>query len=124
MDIDMAISARASRKLRESLGEETAHDLVTWMGKMEKRLSELQNVVEAWKVATDSRLAAVEARMDLRFVEQQRSMDAGFAEMRQGMAAMEIRFERRFGDLIKWSFVFWTGMFVGLIVPIIGLWFR
>jgi hypothetical protein len=25
------------------------------------------------------------------------------------MALMEARFERRFSDLIKWSFVFWVG---------------
>lgn len=38
---------------------------------------------------------------------------ADIAELRQemqvGFAALETRFERRFGDLIKWSFVFWVG---------------
>jgi len=37
----------------------------------------------------------------------------GFTELRQemqvGFAALETRFERRFGDLIKRSFVFWVG---------------
>ena len=30
-------------------------------------------------------------------------------EMQVGFATLETRFERRFGDLIKWSFVFWVG---------------
>ena len=38
---------------------------------------------------------------------------AEIAELRQvmqvGFARLETRFERRFGDLIKWSFVFWVG---------------
>ena len=38
---------------------------------------------------------------------------ADIAELRQemqvGFARLETRFERRFGDLIKWSFVFWVG---------------
>ena len=38
---------------------------------------------------------------------------ADIAELRQemqvGFAKLETRFERRFGDLIKWSFVFWVG---------------
>jgi hypothetical protein len=29
--------------------------------------------------------------------------------MQVGFARLETRFERRFGDLIKWSFVFWVG---------------
>ena len=38
---------------------------------------------------------------------------ADFAELRQetqvGFAQLETRLERRIGDLIKWSFVFWVG---------------
>jgi len=29
--------------------------------------------------------------------------------MQVGFATLETRFERRVGDLIKWSFVFWVG---------------
>ncbi len=29
--------------------------------------------------------------------------------MQVGFARLETRFERRVGDLIKWSFVFWVG---------------
>jgi hypothetical protein len=79
--------------------------------------------MEAWKVTTDSRFAEFGARMDSRFSEMDSrfsEMDARFSrmdarfseqqqEMRLGFSNLEIRFERRFGDLIKWSFVFWCG---------------
>src|SRR5437867_12269605 len=45
---------------------------------------------------------------------------ADIAELRQemqvGFATLETRFERRVGDLIKWSFVFWVGA-VGATAP-------
>jgi hypothetical protein len=94
----MAISTRLSRKLRESLGDEGANDLVDWMVQVEDRRSELHGIVEASRVATDARFAEFGARMDLRF-----------AEQREANARLETLFERRFGDLIKWSFVFWCG---------------
>ena len=119
----MAVSARLSRTLRESLGEEGADDLVNWMIHVEANRSELHDVMEAWRVTTDSRFAELGARMDLRFSEMDlrfSKMDRRFSEMdlrlsehqqemRLGFANLESRFERRFGDLIKWSFVFWCG---------------
>ena len=45
---------------------------------------------------------------------------ADFAELRQEMALMEARFERRFSDLIKRSFVFWVGA-VGAIAMLAGV---
>ena len=120
----MAVSARLSRALRDSLGEEGADALVNWMIQVEASRSELYNVIDAWKVTTDSRFNEFEARIDLRFSEQQRWMDGRFSEqqrwtegrfaehqqeMRTGFANLETRFERRFGDLLKWSFVFWCG---------------
>ena len=94
----MAISTRLSRKLRESLGDEGANELVDWMVQVEDRRSELQASVDASRVATDARFAEIGACMDLRFSEQ-----------REANARLETLFERRFVDLIKWSFVFWCG---------------
>jgi hypothetical protein len=47
-------------------------------------------------------------------------MHVGFATMRQELALMEARFERRFSDLIKRSFVFWVGA-VGAIAMLAGV---
>src|SRR3954470_17403676 len=105
----MAIPTRLTRTLRESLGDEGANDLVDWMAQVEDRRTELHAVVEASKTATDARFAEFGVRMDLRFSEMDRRMDAGFGEQREAMAKLETLFERRFGDVIKWSFVFWCG---------------
>ena len=71
----MAISTRLSRKLRESLGEEGATDLVDWMVQVEDRRTELQAIVEASRVATDARFAEFGARMDLKFSEADRRIE-------------------------------------------------
>ncbi|HYU09695.1 MAG TPA: hypothetical protein VEK77_09975 [Gemmatimonadales bacterium] len=47
-------------------------------------------------------------------------MRTGFAQLRQEMAGLETKLERRFGDLIKWSFVFWVGA-VGAIAALAGV---
>jgi hypothetical protein len=59
--------------------------------------------------ATRSDLAAV--RSDLADVRAELRADIAELrhEMQVGFATLEMRFERRFGDLIKWSFVFWVG---------------
>jgi len=52
--------------------------------------------------------------------ELRQEMQVGFAKMHEEMARLETRFERRFGDLIKWSFVFWVGA-VGAIAMLAGV---
>jgi hypothetical protein len=52
--------------------------------------------------ATRSDLADVRAELRADIAELRHEMQIGFARL-------ETRFERRFGDLIKWSFVFWVG---------------
>ena len=84
----MPITPRLSQKLHETLGAEAA-EFVNWM----------YNV--------DARFGDVATRGDL--AELRQEMRVGFAELRQELARMEARFERRFSDLIKWSFVFWVG---------------
>src|SRR3954469_13644035 len=85
----MAIAARLSRTLRETLGEEGADDLVNWMVQVESNRSELNGVMEAWKVTTDARFAEFGVRMDLRFAEQDHRMEVRFAEQDH---RMEVRF--------------------------------
>ena len=64
-----------------------------------------------WMHQVDARVADVATRADL--AEVRESMRADMAELRQemqvGFATLETRLERRVGDLIKWSFVFWVG---------------
>ena len=54
-------------------------------------------------------MAELRQEMRVGFAALRQEMQVGFAQLRQEMAGMEARFERRFSDLIKWSFVFWVG---------------
>ena len=97
----MAITPRLSRKLNQVQGEE-AEDLVTWMDRVDTQRAE-------WREAMRADFAEVRQEMQAGFAQVRQAMQVGFATLRQEMAQMEARFERRFSDLIKWSFVFWVG---------------
>jgi len=107
----MAITARLSHKLRQTLGDEAAEDLVNWMQQMDAQRAE---------AATRADLAELRLATQADFAEVRQEMKAGFAELRQEMAHLETRLERRIGDLIKWSFVFWVGA-VGAIAMLAGV---
>ena len=83
------ITPRLSQKLQETLGGQEGAEFVNWMHQVDAR----------------ERDAATHGDLD--------QLRADIAELRQemqvGFARLETRFERRFGDLIKWSFVFWVG---------------
>jgi hypothetical protein len=70
-------------------------------------------------VTTRADLAEVREAMRADLAELRQEMQVGFARMHEEMARLETRFERRFGDLIKWSFVFWVGA-VGAIAMLAG----
>lgn len=115
----MAITPRLSRKLTKVLGEE-AEDLVTWMDRVETQHDEWREAMRAdfaeFRQHTDAAIAGL--RQEIAGLRQE--MQVGFATLRQEMALMEARFERRFSDLIKWSFVFWVGA-VGAIALLAGV---
>jgi hypothetical protein len=107
----MAITARLSHKLHQTLGDEAAEDLVNWMQQVDAQRAQL---------ATRADLAELRLATQADFAELRQEMQAGFAELRQEMAHLETRLERRIGDLIKWSFVFWVGA-VGAIAMLAGV---
>ena len=83
------ITPRLSQKLQQTLGGQEGAEFVNWMHQVDARERD---------VATHGDLAQL--RADIAELRQ---------EMQVGFARLETRFERRFGDLIKWSFVFWVG---------------
>ena len=119
----MGITPRLYRKLNQMLGEE-AEDLVNWMDHVDAQGAE-------WREATRADLAEqrqemltgfseLRQEMQVGFAELRQEMQVGFANLRQEMAQLEARFERRFSDLIRWSFLFWVGA-VGAIAILAGV---
>ena len=83
------ITPRLSQKLQQTLGGQEGAEFVNWMHQVDARERD---------VATHGDLDQL--RADIAELRQ---------EMQVGFARLETRFERRVGDLIKWSFVFWVG---------------
>ena len=98
----MAITARLTRSLHQTMGDEAADDLVTWMMVVDSNRSELRELMEAYNGRMDARFEAFESRLDT------------------SIAQLEARMERRFADLLKWSFVFWVGA-VGAVAALAGV---
>jgi hypothetical protein len=89
----MPVTTTLLLKLRETLGNEAANDLVTWVDEATAReLGHIRELAELHYSRFDARL---EQRL---------------AELRAELAAQR-------SDLIKWMFLFW----IGTIVPLAGL---
>jgi ABC-type phosphate transport system auxiliary subunit len=120
----MAITTRLSRKLHQTLGDEAAEDLVTWMQQVDAQRAELRELNELNFSRFDARLAEAREAMRADLAELRQEIQAGFAkwdgELRQGLARVETKLEQRTADLIKWSFVFWVGA-VGAIAALAGV---
>jgi len=105
------ITPQLSQKLQQTLGQEASAEFMNWMHQVDARVGD---------VATRADLAEVRESMRADMAELRQEMQVGFAKMHEEMAHLETRFERRYGDLIKWSFVFWVGA-VGAIAMLAGV---
>lgn len=154
----MAITAKTSHKLHQTLGDEAAEDVVNWMQQADSNRLELRELNElnyarldsrfdafearfdafevrfnafesrfdlfearvdarfdASDARTDAKLAALEARIDARFGDLRLELSGVRLELHDAIAGLNAKVERRFSDLLKWSFVFWIGT-IGAIV--------
>ncbi len=137
----MPVAAKLSRKLYETLGDEAAEAMVSWMDSVERNRAELREVNDLAFARIDARFGEMEAqfdarfaRVDGRFAEMEARIDGRFAEMDArfdakldreigklrdemitGFGRVESRIEQRFADLMKWSLTFWLGSVIALI---------
>jgi hypothetical protein len=84
----MTIAAALSRKLYETFGDEAARAMVDWMQRVGAQRAELREL------------------KDLSFAR----IDAARADLAEELAT------RRYGDLLKWSFVFWATTILALFL--------
>lgn len=120
----MAITARLSHKLRETLGDEAAEDMVGWMHQVDTQRAELRELNELNFSRFDARMAEARAEVDAKLADVRQEMRSGFAEVRQemrvGFAELRQEMSRVRADLMKWSLVFWVGS-VGAIAALAGV---
>ena len=107
----MPIPPDFPRRLHEALGPETAGPMVEWMQEQDRTSRD-------WALRSD--VAELRHEMHREVDGLRHEMQLGFSGMREDMARLEGRLERRLGDLIKWSFVFWVGA-VGAIAMLAGV---
>jgi predicted nucleic acid-binding Zn-ribbon protein len=119
------ITPRLSQKLQQALGGEAGAEFMNWMHHVDARVGDVATRGDLAGLRADFaelRADFTELRQTTRadIAELRQEMQVGFAKVHEEMARLETRLERRFSDLIKWSFVFWVGA-VGAIAILAGV---
>ena len=139
----MPVAAKLSRKLYETLGDEAAEAMVSWMDSVERNRAELREVADLGFARIDARFGEAEARIDTRFAEAdarwtrtleafreefrselaelREEMHAGFSRLEAMILKTDARIDQRFADLLKWSFTFWIGSTLTLVGALVVL---
>jgi hypothetical protein len=135
----MTIAAKLSRKLYETFGDEAAETMIDWMQDVDARRAESRQLADLAFDRQDARFGErlallrdeMRAEMGIFRDEMRAEMAAFRGEMRAEMAALrddmrtelhtEIakladRIDARYTDLFKWSFAFWIGSTVTLML--------
>jgi chromosome segregation ATPase len=115
----MSIPPRLASKLNEVIGPSAAEDLVNWLDETRARhaelradLAEVRQEVRASEARLDAKFLTQEAKFNGQLAEQLSSVTATLggqiAALAQELHVVDNKIERRFSDLILWSFVFWV----------------
>lgn len=104
----MAVTPGLLSRLRETLGEEAASELVTWVERStEREMAQFRELAELYYQRFD-------ARLEQRLAETK-------AELRVEIASMRTDFMGWRSDLIKWMFIFWAGTIIPLAALMVAL---
>ena len=99
-------------RLESRMGE-VRHELRGDIAALDGRVNEFRHELKTDIAALDGRVSEFrhELKTDIAALRLETRTDTGALreEMRVGFAGLEARIDRRFGDLIKWSFLFWCG---------------
>jgi hypothetical protein len=90
----VAVPARLARTLQQTLGPESADDLVTWMQHVDLSRNELRDFNELHVARFDSRVNEQRQWLEARFAEFERSVDARFAEFERSVDGRFVGLER------------------------------
>jgi len=121
------VAATLSRKRYETFGDEAAGAMVDWMQRIDTQRTELRELSDLSFTRIDARFAAADANLDARFA----AVNARFAEVDAKIdlraaelsgridalgAALGEKLATRYGDVLKWSFVFWATAMIALFL--------
>ena len=116
----MSIPPRLAIKLNEVIGPSAAEDLVNWMDDTREDLAEIRADMAELRQevrASELRLEAKLAGLQVAIVGQ---IAALATDLRKEIHVIDNKIEKRFSDLLLWSFVFWVGA-VGAIAMLAGV---
>jgi hypothetical protein len=122
----MPVTTTLLLKLRETLGDEAANDLVSWVDEATAReLGHIRELAELHYSRFDARLeqrlanlgADVDGRIEALRTDLYGRIEALRTDLYGRIEALRTELAVQRGDLIKWMFLFW----VGTIVPLAGL---
>ena len=129
----MPVTAKLSRKLYETLGDEVANELVEWFNAVDATYrSDLRELNELnfarFDAKLEQRVAELDAKIDKRIAELDAKIERLIAELRAELHQQiaEVRGEFRAGlaavetRLIRWMFVFWVAN-LGTTIALIKL---
>ncbi len=110
----MAVAVNLSRKLYETLGQEAADAMVTWMESVERNRAELRETSDLAFARIDARFDQAEARFGEMEARLEQRMDARFATMERQISGLEISFERALREQLHKIFAVGASSFFAL----------
>ena len=109
----MSIPPRLASKLNEVIGPSAAEDLVNWLddsraqhAELRADFAELRQELRATELRLDAKL---ETKLGALKGELVSELGGQIAALAKELHVVDNKIERRFSDLILWSFVFWVG---------------
>ena len=103
----MPITAKLSRKFYDTLGDEVANELVTWLNAVDESYrTEFRELFAAHFGRLEAEFRALEQRLE--------------ADMRAFEARVDARFDRFEARMLRWMLVFWVGT-MGTVLALLKL---
>ena len=119
----MPVTARLSSKFYERFGDDIATELVDWFNAVDStyqtQLREINDLNwERFKATLLAESASIRGDVTSGHADLRSEFRTGVADLRTEFRT-ELDTVRR--DLLKWMFIYWSGLFVGLGGMIIGM---
>lgn len=121
----MPVTAKLSRRFYETFGDEIANELVDWFNAVDltyrgdvRELNELN--FARFDAKLEQRVAQLDAKLEQRVAQLDAKIDRVATELDAKIdrvaAELEAKIAAARSDVIKWSFVFWSGTVATIVL--------